>query len=65
MITTEQLNEVADLLGTDDKALVFSAVLATLIDAGHTVDAAFDMLFGEGAYMRYAGQVYAAITGMV
>jgi hypothetical protein len=60
-ITTDQLNEVAGLLGTRDRTVVFSAVLKTLTDGGVPVDAAFDMLFGLGAYERFAGQVFDAL----
>lgn len=34
MITTTQLNQVATLLGTTDKNLVFAACIKTLVDAG-------------------------------
>ena len=61
MITAQQLNDVATLLGTTDKQVVFAAVLKTLVSAGVAVDAAFDMLFGAGAYRTFAGQVYEAL----
>lgn len=60
-ITTEQLNQVAGLLGTRDRNVVFSAILKTLTDGGVAVDVAFDMLFGAGAYRRFAGRVYDAL----
>lgn len=60
-ITTQQLNEVARLLGTDDKNLVVSAVIATLVSEGVPVDAAYDMVWGEGAYAKLAGEVYDAL----
>jgi hypothetical protein len=60
-ITTAQLNEVAGLLGTADKNEVFSAVLGTLTANGIAADAAFDTLFGQGAYQRFAGEVYEAL----
>ncbi len=60
-ITAQQLNEVANLLGTTDKNVVFSAVLKTLVQAGVEINIAFDMLFGEGAYKRFAGEVYHAL----
>jgi len=59
--TAQQLNEVANLLGTTDKNVVFSAVLKTMLKSGIEVDVAFDMLFGEGAYKRFAGEVYHAL----
>ena len=60
-ITTAQLNEVATLLGTTDKNVVFSVVLKTLVDAGLQVNVAFNMLFGEGAYKKFAGEVWQAL----
>lgn len=61
-ITTAQLNEVATLLNTTDKNVVFSAVIHTLVKAGGVaVDVAFEMVFGEGSYQRFAGQVYDAL----
>ena len=61
-ITTEQLNAVAEILGTTDRNVVFSAVLRTLtVDGGFPVDAAFDALFGAGAFLRFAGDLHAAL----
>lgn len=61
-ITTSQLNQVAEIIGTTDKSVVFSAVLKTLTDAGISINVAFDYVFGEGAYKRFAGQVYDALN---
>lgn len=60
-ITADQLNQVATLLGTTDKNVVFSAVLKTLTDAGMAFNQAFDALFGAGAYEAFAGSVYDAL----
>jgi len=60
-ITAQKLNEVANLLGTTDKNVVFSAVLKTLVQAGIEINVAFDMLFGKGAYKQFAGEVYHAL----
>lgn len=60
-ITATQLNQVAQLLGTTDKNVIFSAVLKTLTDAGIAMAEAFDMLFGEGAYKKFAGDIYDAL----
>ena len=60
-ITTAQLNEVANLLGTTDKNVVFSTVLKNLFQNGIATDVAFDFVFGEGAYKRFAGDIYTAI----
>lgn len=61
-ITKEQLDQVAGLLGTDDKAIVFSAVMATLVNNGTPVNDAFDMLFGDGAYVKFAGHIHDALN---
>lgn len=60
-ITATQLNQVAELIGTTDKNVVFSAVIKTLVEAGMGFDAAFDMLFGEGSFKKSAGNVYDAL----
>ena len=60
-VTADQLNQVAALLGTDDKNVVISVVLKTLVDAGVDVAVAFDMVFGDGAYTRFAGMIYDAL----
>jgi len=57
-ITTAQLNQVAELIGATDKNMVFSAVLKTLVECGISTDAAFDCLFGDGAFKQFAGNVY-------
>jgi len=61
IITADQLNQVAELLGTTDKNAVFSAVLTTLVKSGVAINVAFDALFGDGAYRKFAGEVYAAL----
>jgi len=61
MFTATQLNKVAEIIGTTDKNVVFSVVIKSLTDAGVDIKVAFDMLFGEGAYMKFAGQIYDAL----
>ena len=61
-ITTSQLNQVANLMGTTDKNTVVRAVLCELFNQGISVDVAFDFVFGEGAYIKFAGQVYEALN---
>lgn len=55
------LNAIAEELKTDDKNVVISVAISMLVKSGVAVDAAFDLLFGEGAYVRFAGQVYDAL----
>lgn len=57
-ITSQKLNQVAALLGTTDKNTVFTVVIGTLMEAGVDVRAAVDMVFGEGAYTKMAGDLY-------
>lgn len=52
------LNAIAEELKTNDKNVVISVAISMLVKSGVAVDAAFDLLFGEGAYVRFAGQVY-------
>lgn len=60
-ISAAKLNQVADLLGTRDKNVVFCAVIQFLVKSGLTIDEAFDTVFGKGAYTRVAGQIYDAL----
>lgn len=62
MIDTVTLNQVAASLGTTDKNVVFSAILKTLVDAGISVDVAFDHVFGPGSYTELANTLYAKLT---
>lgn len=58
---TNLLNAIATELNTTDKTLCINVALSMLVKTGVAVDAAFDLLFGEGAYQRFAGQVYDAL----
>lgn len=60
-ITATQLNEVASLLGTNDKQVVIAAVMKTLVKSGMSADIAFDFVFGDGAFKRFAGVIYEAL----
>lgn len=59
--TAAQLNQVAELIGTNDKNVVISVAIKTLVDAGASVSEAFDMVFGDGAYSKFAGDIYDAL----
>lgn len=56
-VTAQMANEVATLLGTTDKNLVFSAIIKTLIGEGFTIQQAYEALFGEGSYGALVGMV--------
>ncbi len=58
---TNLLNAIADELNTTDKNLCINVAMSMLVQSGVAVDAAFDLLFGEGAYKKFAGQVYEAL----
>lgn len=55
------LNAIATELNTADKNLIISVAMSMLVKSGVAVDEAFELLFGEGAYKRFAGQVYDAL----
>jgi hypothetical protein len=59
-ITTEQLNQVAVLLKTNDKDLVISACIKTLVDAGADVRQAIDATLGAGQFEQLVGEVFEA-----
>lgn len=62
-ITNTQLNQVAALLNTTDKNTVLTVAVGTLVKAGVDIKEAIDSVFGEGAYMKLAGQVYHQLRG--
>ena len=55
---TNLLNAIAEELNTTDKNLCISVALSMLVKQGVAVDEAYDTLFGEGAYKKFAGMVY-------
>lgn len=61
-ITPEQFNAVAELLGTTDKNTVIGVILQFLIAEGLDPRDAFDVVFGEGAYTKFAGLIYDALN---
>ncbi len=58
---TALLNAIAAELNTTDRSLCINVAMAMLVKTGVTVADAFELLFGEGAYERFAGQVYDAL----
>lgn len=58
---TNLLNAIAAELNTTDKELCINVALAMIVKTGVAVNEAFDLLMGEGAYVRFAGQVYDAL----
>lgn len=59
---TELLNAIAESLNTTDKNTCISVAMAMLVkEGGVSVEDAFELLFGEGSYERFAGQVYDAL----
>jgi CheY-specific phosphatase CheX len=61
-VTAQQLNQVATLLGTKDKNIVISAIITTLVEAGMSIDMAYDAVFGAGSYKKIAGDIWEAIN---
>jgi len=62
-ITANTLNKIADLLNTTDKNAVLTYAVGTLVKSGVDIKDAMDAVFGEGAYMKMAGQVYHQLRG--
>lgn len=58
---TNLLNAIAEELNTTDKNLCINVALSMMVKTGVAIDEAFDLLFGEGAYKRFAGQAYDAL----
>ena len=52
------LNAIAQETGSTDKNQCIGIAMQMLVKSGLTVDAAMDTLFGQGAYAKFAGQVY-------
>lgn len=57
-MTAAELSQVAAILGTTDKNVVFSFCIKTLIDAGVPVRDAFDRVLGEGRWNEMANDLY-------
>jgi hypothetical protein len=58
---TNLLNMIAEELNTTDKNLVISVAMSALVKSGAEVDVAFELLFGEGAWKKFAGNLYDAL----
>lgn len=59
---TELLNAIAEALNTTDKTTCINVALCMLTkEGGVSVESAFEMLFGEGAWLKFCGNVYDAL----
>lgn len=58
---TELLNMIATEFNISDKNTCISIAIKMIVDAGQTVDKAFDLLFGEGSYAKMASDIYDSI----
>lgn len=58
---TNLLNAIATELNATDKEMVINVALAMIVKTGVAADAAFDLLLGEGAWLRFSGHVYDAL----
>lgn len=63
-VTATQLNQIAELLGTTDKNTVITFAIGTLVQAGINISEAFDAVLGAGAYVKFAGDLYHALTSI-
>lgn len=59
--STEFLNTIAKATGSTDKNAVITMAMGMLVKNGVSGEVAMDYIFGEGAYKRFAGQVYDAL----
>jgi hypothetical protein len=59
--TTNFLNQIAAAMGTKDKTIVINTAVAMLVKSGVDLETAFDMIVGEGAYKKLAGDVWTAL----
>ena len=62
-VSTATLNKIATLLNTTDKNTVLTYAVGTLVKSGVDIKDAMDAVFGEGAYMKLAEQVYHQLRG--
>jgi hypothetical protein len=62
MITANQLNAIAKLIGTEDKSIVISMAIKTLCESGMKPSEAFDAVFGQGSFASFAGDIHAALS---
>lgn len=61
-ITADQLNQVARLIGSNDKQFVITVALKVLMtEAGMTSAQALDAVFGPGAYQQLAEEIHSAV----
>jgi hypothetical protein len=58
MITTEQLNAVAAMIGTTDKNLVFTACINTLVETGMDAKLAMEFVLGKTNVDAMIGDLY-------
>ena len=62
-ITASKLNKVAEFIGTNDKSIVISVVIKSLVsEGGMTVEQAVNTVFGEGSYQTLANEVYQGLA---
>jgi hypothetical protein len=52
------LNKIAKQIGSEDKNLVISVAIKSLIELGMSVKNSYDTVLGAGAYKKMAGQIY-------
>ena len=60
-VALEFLNAIATKFNLTDKTTCINVALATMVKSGIPLNAAFDVLFGEGSYKAFAGKIYDAL----
>lgn len=58
-MTNEQIAEIASQIGTTDTKKIGYFMVNAVMDAGFEMTAAFDFVFGQGAYRELSDDVYA------
>lgn len=52
------LNQVARAINSTDKNVVIETTIALLIQEGLPVEKAYDLVMGDGAYVRLASEIW-------
>lgn len=59
---TELLNAIAESLNITDKNTCINVAMAMLVkEGGISVESAFELLFGEGSWVQFCGNIYDAL----
>jgi hypothetical protein len=57
-MNTALLNQIANQIGSEDKNLVISVAIKSLIELGMSIKNSYNTVLGPGAYEKMAGEIY-------